>query len=205
MSRAKKRADRIRSIIPIQRVLADYGYQVDAGYNGEQQFSCDLHGDGMDGKPSARVYPDTASAYCFACDRTRDAIEVVREKEGIDFWAALKVLEARYNLPTLPWDDDDKTEAQQREEAKQQGAETQVAAVLDTSRTFAEDKATLERHLIGLTTDRDLPMRVLLGYWEAFDKITLMAEHDLVQEGPAREGLRKIHELSMAKLRERAA
>lgn len=64
-SRAKQRADRIRSEVPIIRVLADYGYHVNPdGEDREQQFSCDLHGSGQDRKPSARVYPSTNSWYC---------------------------------------------------------------------------------------------------------------------------------------------
>ena len=105
MGRAKAAADRIRAEVPIVDVLYEYGYHVHPdGEDREQQFSCDLHGDGADTKPSARVYPDSASFHCFACGRSRDAITLVREKEGIDFWPAVKALEARYGLDPLPWE-----------------------------------------------------------------------------------------------------
>ncbi len=104
MGRAKESADRIRSEVPIVEVLYEYGYQVHPdGGDREQQFSCDLHGDGADTKPSARVYPDSSSFHCFACGRSRDAITLVREKENVSFWGAVKWLEAKYNLEPLPW------------------------------------------------------------------------------------------------------
>ena len=111
MGRAKESADRIRSEIPIVRVLHDYGYSVDPdGADREQQFSCDLHGDGSDGKPSARAYPGSSSFHCFACGRSRDAITLVREKEGLEFWPAIRKLESDYGLPPLPWSDDSQSE-----------------------------------------------------------------------------------------------
>ena len=101
MGRAREAADRIRAEVPIVDVLYDYGYRVHPdGEDREQQFSCDLHGDGSDTKPSARVYPESASFHCFACGRSRDAITLVREKEGVEFWQAVKMLEAKHNLLT---------------------------------------------------------------------------------------------------------
>lgn len=192
VSRAKKRADRIRAEVPIQRVLADYGYQVDAAYDGEQQFGCDLHGDGMDNKPSARVYPISASWYCFSCDRSRDAIETVREKEGMDFWAALKALETRHNLPALPWDDDDRVRDYHLE-TKPQGAVAQVAAALDPTKTFADDQRVVERHLLGLTADRDPgTMEGLLKFWEQFDAIAWMVRMERWPEETGRARLQKL-------------
>ena len=65
--RLKRRVARIRKAISLARVLEDYGYEVRAyDSDREQQFSCDLHGDGMDNTPSARVYPDNWF-YCFGC------------------------------------------------------------------------------------------------------------------------------------------
>ncbi len=204
MSRLRKRADRIRAEIPIQQVLTDYGYRVDGGYSGEQQFSCDLHGDGIDNKPSARVYPDSGSWYCFSCDRSRDAITTAREKEGLDLWAAMKALETRYHLPPLPWDDDDKEAAQQRRDAKANGAMAQVEAALDRTRTFEDDRKSIGRLLDSLTAERDLPMRTVLGFWEAYDKICQMVDADLVEHEPARLGLARIKDLAQTKMLENA-
>lgn len=92
-----KRADRIKEQVPILDVLSKYGYDVH-GYNREQQFKCDLHGDGSDNAPSARVYPETGSWFCFACGKARDVISTVMEKEGLDFSSACRAIELKYGL-----------------------------------------------------------------------------------------------------------
>ena len=166
---AKKRADRIRAEVSIFRVLASYGFRVDPDApDHEQQFSCSLHGDGTDGKPSARAYPDSNSYYCFACGRTRDPIAVVREKEGMDFWAAVKALEARYNLPRLPWEQDaDAAE----DEARVREVREALAGSLDTRRTFEEERLRVERTLTSATNERELSLHTLTAYWEVLDRI----------------------------------
>ena len=191
MSRARKRADRIREKIPIQQVLAGYGYPIEAGYDGEQQFPCDLHGDGIDNKPSARVYPDSNSWYCFSCDRARDAIETCREKEGKGFWDAVKTLEARYNLPRLPWDDEDHAEWESREKRRVHPI-SEIRAILDPNKTFEDDRKRLFRLLDGLSTDRDLPMRTLLSLWEAYDKVVYLFNKNALTEEVGRQALAKI-------------
>lgn len=197
MSRARRRANRIREEIPIQRVLADYGYQVDPSYDGEQQFSCDLHGDGQDNKPSARVYGDSNSAYCFACDRTRDAIEYTREKEGLGFWDALKVLEKRYDLSAMPWEDEDQEEWEAQQKPK---AEAIIAAALNPNRTYEEDRKRVKTLLDNTTHDRDLPMRTTLSLWEAFDKVDYLVFKERLTEQAGRAALEKIRVTVMDKL-----
>jgi hypothetical protein len=144
-------------------VLADYGYRVSPhGEDREQQFSCDLHGDGSDSKPSARVYPSSNSWYCFACGRPRDAIQTCREKEGQDFWAAIKTLEARYHLPQLPPNAPSLAE--------------EVQARLNTDFTLDETKERANRFLQIMTDEREKSLKVVLAFWEAFDKV--LYEHD---------------------------
>jgi DNA primase len=195
MSRARRRADRIREEIPIQQVLSDYGYRIEAGYDGEQQFSCDLHGDGQDNKPSARVYPDSASWYCFACDRTRDSIQTVREKEGMDFWPAVKALEGRYGLPTLPWEDDDEAPR-----ARPPSAEQAVQTALQTNKSYEEVRKRVERLLENTTKDRDLPMRTTLSLWEALDKTDYLVRKERLPEAKAKGVLLHLHQRVMDKL-----
>lgn len=171
MSRAKQRADRIRAEVEIVRVLADYGYAVNPdGGDREQQFACDLHGDGQDSSPSARVYPATNSIFCFAENRYRDIIQLVREKEGTDFWGAVKVVEARYHLPPLPWTDED--------EIRPETLGEKVIASLRSDRTFEEERHTTERLLQTMTEERDVPMEKVLALWEGFDRVV----HGMVKE-----------------------
>ena len=48
----------------MRHLLSSFGYRVRAdGGDREEQFQCDLHGDGRDNKPSARFYPDN-TWYC---------------------------------------------------------------------------------------------------------------------------------------------
>ena len=51
-----KRVEQIKEFVSIEQGLNDLGYRVQH-IDREQQFPCDLHGDGRDGKFSARVYP----------------------------------------------------------------------------------------------------------------------------------------------------
>jgi len=147
------------------KVLSDYGYHVRPdGGDREQQFSCDLHGDGHDNKPSARVYPESSSAYCFACGRSRDAIQWAMEKEGLEFWDALKVLEERYRLPPLPWEDGD-------DDARAPLISSQIEVALDPTTTFAADSDRLSRLLDILTEERECSMAEILSAWEAFDAV----------------------------------
>ncbi len=183
MSRAKKRADRIRAAIPIAQVLADYGYAVnpDAGDH-EQQYSCDLHGSGRDNKPSARIYPASNSTYCFGCDKTRDAITFCRDKAGLEFWAAVKYLEKQYRLPELPWDDED---AQQVEES----LSDKVREILQKKPTRDEVVERATRYLRNMVKDRDVPLDQILEGYERLDR----AIYGLEQEHwPEEKGLASI-------------
>lgn len=172
--RAKAASDRIREHVPILEVLVTYGYRVraDSG-DREQQFQCDLHGTGRDNKPSARVYPDSNSWYCFACDKTRDAIETVKAKEGVKFWEAVKLLEIAYGLDPLPAD---------YGYDSQDGAIRTLQVVLDPLVTFDQDKTKVHKFLDARTRDKDLPLDQLLHFWEKFDEIC----HHV--EGPKGEG-----------------
>jgi DNA primase len=164
MSRSKQRADRIRAEIPIAEVLASYGYQVDGASDREQQFRCDLHGDGNDGKPSARVYPDEGHWYCFACARSRDAIQTVREKEGLEFSAACSQLEQRFKLPPLPWVEDDKPDWE--------------SALERPTITATDAHARASRVVESITREKSLPLPAVLLAWERLDEMASRLEQD---------------------------
>ena len=176
MGRAKQAADRIRDEIPIVRVLADYGYTVHPeGGDREQQFSCDLHGDGHDTKPSARVYPDSASFHCFACGRSRDAITLVQEKEGVDFWPAVKVLEGRYGLPSLPWT--------ASTEAPRDMTLRKVSEALSGSpQTSEEVLKRVERLVDALCRERSCTPAQCAALWEAHDRVFLLQDGNTASE-----------------------
>lgn len=90
--------DEIHQKIAIVDVLIDYGYHVGDYGERTQSFSCDLHGDGRDTRPSAVVYPETGSFYCFACGTQRDSIDLVRIKEDLSFVDAVKHLVDKYKI-----------------------------------------------------------------------------------------------------------
>jgi DNA primase len=167
VSRSKDRADRIKAEIPLLEVLASYGYAVHpGGGDREQQFSCDLHGDGTDSKPSARAYPDTNQWYCFACATSRDAIQTVREKEGLDFRSACDLLERKFGLPPLPWDPEE-------DEAGHLDLESVLSVPIPTASDAQARVATLLR---AMTRERSLPLTETLRLWEEHDKLATYLE-----------------------------
>lgn len=168
--RSEAAVARIREVVPILQVLASYGYGVrDDGGDREQQFSCDLHGTGRDTKPSARVYPESGSWYCFACDATRDAIGTVMAKDGLKFWDAVGALEKAYGLEALPRDFGTGQEYLTK-------TMRVVNEILDPTRTFEQDATRARKFLDNRTLDRDLPMAQLLLFWEKFDETLYYVE-----------------------------
>jgi len=190
-SHARARADRIREEIPIVQVLEDFGYNVRIeGGDREQQFPCDLHGDGHDLKPSARVYPDSESFYCFGCDVTRDAIATVQAVEGLEFWDAIKWLETKYGLPPMRW-----------EGPREKPTIDSVIAGLRHDRTFEDDLGRAYARLDRVTQDRALRLEELLAFWEATDKVAWHVQGSKGQgDGPWSE---KQGRAVLAKLQER--
>lgn len=152
------RTERIRQAVKITDLLAELGYGVQPSER-EQQFGCDLHGT-RDSKPSARVYPQNNSTYCFACGKSRDVIRTVMDKLDLDFKASMAWLEKTYNLSA--W----------------QGRQEEPAASLtDTlNATFAPPEETLERALVQVRTlldgqkyDRILSCKQTMALWAEVD------------------------------------
>lgn len=167
--RATRAAERIRSEISIFQVLEDYGFQVNTrGSDREQQFPCTLHGDGRDNIPSGRVYVGTGQYFCWACGRSRDAIQVVREKEGIKFWEAVRKLEKQYGLPTLPWEPEDEERAPSLSRV--------LDEVLSPMETPEQALHRVDTFLRGLCRERSLdPLRVA-ALWEAYDRVSALSK-----------------------------
>lgn len=153
-TRNDRRRSRLRRV-PLARVLERLGYDVDPSADSvEQQFRCNLHGDGQDGKPSARCYPGSATWYCFACAQARDAVETLRERRGLPLEAALDQLEQMFGLPPLPWDAPEAEEPEPEE--VRQASEGPVEALARCARRLGRDRAA--------------PLPVLLQVWEFLDR-----------------------------------
>lgn len=181
MGRARAAADRIRAEIPIVDVLYEYGYRVHPdGEDREQQFPCDLHGNGSDTKPSARVYPEGGSFHCFACGRSRDAITLVREKEGVEFWQAVKMLEARYGLPPLPWS------GPEVDPGKQTVDRIKKALQRDPSQSVDQVFGRIDRMVDSCCRERSAPPHQCAAWWEARDKVFYHYQKEIIAEDAAK-------------------
>jgi len=134
----------------------------------EQQFSCDLHGDGSDSKPSARVYPSSNSWYCFACAKKRDAINTLIEREGIRFGEACTKLEKQYGLPPLPWTDEDRNKFEGLQKF--------------TSSSFSDIQKRLQALIQAQQIERRLTLRQYLSVWEVYDMVSYKVEKGSLDE-----------------------
>lgn len=158
--RLRARADRVKQECDLGALLQEYGYAVVPDRHREQQFSCDLHG--PDNKPSARLYGHNNTTYCWVCQKTRDPISYMMEKELINFREAVERLEERLGLPPLPWSD---------EKNKPVDVADEIEAMAHTSASYEDEKMRVGKFLQSLTTDRDLDMESLLSFWEVYDRI----------------------------------
>ena len=179
MGRSRKRADRIRERVDISEFLSDLGYKVHShGGHREQQFSGDLHGDGSDNKPSARVYPSSNSWYCFACSKKRDSITTLMEKKGLNFHEACNLIEQKYGLPPLPYEKEDSGYSElsfQEKKSTFDGMKNRVNTILNTQRI--EKSITLSQYL---------------SLWEVYNMILHKVESERMTEDNALQGLEKV-------------
>lgn len=183
---AKYRAERIRSSIPIVDVLLHYGYYLhsDAG-DREQQFSCDLHGS-VDHRESARVYPDSASWYCFACGTVRDAIRTVQDKEGLNFSQACYTLEERHRISHPDYSEFAEESAGEVLQARKKAEELTAS--------FEEERRQTERMLLYLTQERTLQLTLSVSLWEVYDQVVWRVEKEEWKESFGVESLAKIRQ-----------
>jgi len=156
------RSDRLKENVPLDRLLRDYGY--DVYLNGsDQQFKCDLHGSGVETKPSARYYHNTKTWYCFACGKVRDVISTVMEKEGKEYVDACRLLEKKYNLPA--W-----------KEYTGEIDSSEPYKIDDDSEIDWEKRVGIR--LKSITRDRNVKLDVVLKFWEAYDIIMVNSKED---------------------------
>lgn len=199
-SRLRRRADRIREVVDITQVLSDYGYAVFAeGGDREQQFACDMHGTGQDNKPSARVYPESNSAYCFACDKTRDALDYVMAKEGLSFVESCRFVEVKYHLPSLPWEDSDNPGE------RPQTPREEIEGIFVRELTLDGEANRVKALLEGLGKDRMLGMDETMAFWEALDMLDWRLRQGQVTPQDGLRGLATIRERILGRLSAKAA
>lgn len=168
----RQTASRVRETVPILHLLAHYGYPVRDGHQ-QQQFPCDLHGLGQDRRPSARVYPSTNSWYCFACGASRDVIQTVREKEGLEFWPAARFLERLYGLTPLPAD----------ASWSKERLPDLVERYLNPQKTWEEEQRRATALLMSITQERSLPLDKVLRLWSAYDMIVAHVQANKAEDG----------------------
>ena len=194
LNRLKRRALRANEQSDLGEILQEYGYLVMPDPHREQQFACDLHG--PDNKPSARFYGSTNSFHCFACAKSRDPIEFIKDKEQVGFKQAIEILEKRLKLPPLPWEDDD-DESDPRDET-----EREIDQIANATSSYEDDQTRLKSFLDGLTQDRDLDANSLLKFWEAYDRIDYHVREDQWNTDKGKVALRSLHAQVMEHLKE---
>jgi hypothetical protein len=194
MSRLKKRGERVTDKTSMGALLAEYGYHVHDDDHREQQFACDLHG--PDAKPSARLYGLTNSFHCFACAKSRDVIEFVRDKEQVGFKDAIEILERRLNLPVMAWDDDDDDGEPQDETVRE------IEGYANRVISYEETKVRIQTFLDGLTEERDTTANALLKFWEVFDRIDYHVHNDQWNETKGTMAMEALRVSVMERLKE---
>lgn len=179
----ERRIQQIREKVPIVQLLADFGYDVNPEFDDhEQQFPCDLHGDGTDIKPSARFYPESNSYYCFGCGLSRDAIRLVQEKQNLKFTEALQFLEKKFSLPNLGWSSDYKSPRREIEDS------------LRRSVTFEDASRAAERLLTMITQERMLDRIRTLKLWEFYDRVCWQVREGVMDEGSGKVAMKGLRE-----------
>lgn len=157
-TRNQARKQRVLELCDLGELLQSYGYAITPDRQHEQQFSCDLHG--SDVKPSARYYGPTNSTYCWVCQKSRDAISYVMEKEQIGFLAAIKHLEDKLGLEPLPWEGNEELDSLEN-------------TTPSKNISFEDEEKRLKRLLQQLTDERfdseALDCGTLLAFWEGLD------------------------------------
>jgi hypothetical protein len=88
IGRAWKRAERLKSDVPIARVIGMYTTLRHSG--AEFVGRCPLH---EDKHPSLHVYPATNTFHCFGCGEGGDVLTFLQKKESQTFGQALEALE----------------------------------------------------------------------------------------------------------------
>lgn len=102
----RARADNIKKQVSVYDVLNYYRIPIRTE-NAEVQYPCPLHGDGRDMGYSARAYPEDerspgGSTFCWGCQKARDVIQWVMDKETVSFTGAMRMIEEVFGVEDVP-------------------------------------------------------------------------------------------------------
>jgi hypothetical protein len=90
----------------------------------------------------------------------------VQEKEGVEFWKAIRLLEKRYGIEPLPWEAEEKKES----------LSSEIAKSFDRSETGEDVLVRASRLIDSLCREREITPQKCAGLWEAHDRVhTFMA------------------------------
>ena len=193
----RKRVARIQEVGNILNLLAYFGYDVRPEYHTEQQYSCDLHGDGSDNKPSARVYPDTNSTYCWACGEARDLVRMYMAKTGESFAKACYALEEEYGLEHLYYDTPQEPAPADLEKYRYRSFTEAKHAVSDLIRDSYRIDCS------GFRSPYFTPAEYF-RFWEAFDMICWQHREEVWDEKKAKTMLSKLQSKFLSAQSDRA-
>lgn len=100
MKDPRKLHDLIVDRLSLAEIMVDYGvhFQFNPLLAQEVQFKCPFHG--KDNKPSARLYNNTKTCFCWVCRKSWDVVSFVAEKEKFKYIQALKYLINRFKIDT---------------------------------------------------------------------------------------------------------
>jgi hypothetical protein len=92
----------------------------------------------------------------------------VREKEGLDFWPAIKKIEADYGLPPLPWSGDEESGEVSRHKSVSDELRESKA---ESTKESADTKFKRLRSLVSNAyLERQVPPSVCADLWSLYDK-----------------------------------
>ena len=145
---------RIKKEVKILDVLDVLNIHIPKSSSKELQIACPFHG--QDLHPSARIYWESNSMYCWKCKKMWDVIELVRDSKKLSFTGAIEYLIDKFSLSIVK---NKKTHYTKEEVEKYQ---------------FIDYKALGENKLI--LSRKKMPFKKYLNYCSILDKINFLHE-----------------------------
>jgi hypothetical protein len=131
----RRRADHVKGHVTIFDILSHFGIPLQTRSHGEVTHPCPLHGDGRDGKASAKAYADSQKSFCWACGKARDIIAFTADHENLSFSEAVKYVERVFHVTPLHGYDP--------QEMAEDGSDTvlmsELKAILDPKKLESKD------------------------------------------------------------------